>query len=395
MDMSGISKYGGNEKLKFNATGYFRTERANDRWWLVDPDGNTFISVGLNHAEDVNLKHEHNIEIWKNKYGASRERWIKEGLVKDLKDWEFNTIGYTVDFVTGSWKALDWHSEDAKNVDLGHTSYKSWATADYLAADKPYCLQMRVLEIEDWNKFPGYRDVFHKDFADYCDFLARDLCVDHAESKNLLGYFLVDIPGWARHATGEDFEYLKGLDDEERDIKLYEVASKYYETITNAIRKYDPNHIILGDRYNGNKFIPDAVLRAMKPYVDVLSVQYFPSNNSAGHQQMKEDLEKWQKVADKPVIIADIGNWCPTHMNPNRESECKDQAGRASDYIGAINAVINEPWFVGWHWCAHIENPGRGWGIKDPYDHSYEDFRAPVAEFNKNVYENINSAVKK
>lgn len=43
--------YGGSEERKFEATGYFRLERASDRWWLVDPDGGAFLTVGLNHAE--------------------------------------------------------------------------------------------------------------------------------------------------------------------------------------------------------------------------------------------------------------------------------------------------------------------------------------------------------
>jgi hypothetical protein len=385
--MSNIDRYGGCDRWQFEKTGYFGLGEADGRSFFVDPDGNAFITVALNHAEDVNLKFGHNVDIWKGKYKGNRETWIKEGVVGDLADFNFNTIGYTVDYVTGTWRALDWHGESAQTVDLGHTSYKSWSTADYLAADKPYCLQMRALEIEDWNHYPAYRDVSTSDFADYIDSLARDIAVDHAESKNLLGYFFVDIPGWAPHATGNDFEVLKGLEAADRDVKLYDVASKYYEVVSNAIRRYDPNHLILGDRYNGNKAIPSSVLKAMQPFVDVLSIQYFPSNNPEGHQQMRDDFARWQEISGKPVINADIGNWCPTEMNPHRESECKDQAGRAHDYIGAISAVIKDPWFLGWQWCAHVENPGRGWGIKDPYDQPYEDFRAPVAEFNSRVYD--------
>jgi hypothetical protein len=46
------------------------------------------------------------------------------------------------------------------------------------------------------------------------------------------------------------------LDPTEREKRLYDVASRYYETIMTAIRRYDPDHLILGDRYNGNKGIP-------------------------------------------------------------------------------------------------------------------------------------------
>jgi hypothetical protein len=385
MDTLSIDSYGGCEKWKFRATGYFRLERASDRWWLVDPDGNGFLTVGLNHIDESNLKYPHNADIWKKKYG-SREKWIREGVVKDLKDWGFNTIGWTQEYISGDWGvALDWFGDP---IDLGHSTH-GWSAADFATANMPYVQQLRVQEIEDWNGHPSFRDVYSRDFDVYCDYLARSMCFDHAESKNLIGYFLVDIPAWLPHASGEDFPQLKGLDEEARNKKLYDVASKYYETITKHIRKYDPNHLILGDRYNGNKGIPSAALEAMKPFVDVLSVQYFTAPTEESRQQMRDDFARWHEVTGKPVINADLGNWAPTELNPHRVSGIEDQAGRAEDYVEAISAVIKEPWFLGWHWCAYLENIGRGWGIKDPWDEPYQDFVSPVKEFNRSVYDMI------
>lgn len=383
--MQGFDFYGGSEGRRFEATGYFRLERANDRWWMVDPDGGAFVTVGLNHADESNLKYPHNADVWRKKYG-SREKWIREGVVKDLKDWGFNTIGWTQEYISGDWGvALDWFGDP---IDLGHSS-TGWSARDFEAANMPYVLQLRVQEIEDWNGRPSFRDVYSSDFDVYCEYLARNVCFDHAESSNLIGYFLVDIPAWLPHASGEDFEQLKGLDEAARNEKLFDVATKYYETITKHIKRYDPNHLILGDRYNGNKGIPSSVLRAMNPFVDVLSVQYFTEPNEGPRRQMRDDLARWHEEAGKPVIIADIGNWTPTEMNPHRVSGIEDQRGRARDYVEAISAVIREPWFLGWHWCAYVENKGRGWGIKDPWDEPYRDFTDPVKEFNKSVYERV------
>ncbi len=41
------SKYGGWKEKKFEATGFFRTHNDGKRWWLVDPDGYAFVSVGV------------------------------------------------------------------------------------------------------------------------------------------------------------------------------------------------------------------------------------------------------------------------------------------------------------------------------------------------------------
>ena len=122
----------------------------------------------------------------------------------------------------------------------------------------------------------------------------------------------MDIPAWLPHASGRFWPGFEGLSPEEHDAKLFEVATQYYKTITEAIRRYDPNHLILGDRYNGNKGIPEVVLRAMAPFVDVLSVQYFTGKTEEEYTAMISDLRQWHEITGKPVVIADIGNWVPT-----------------------------------------------------------------------------------
>ncbi|MEZ5666114.1 MAG: agarase [Alphaproteobacteria bacterium] len=383
MNAPNLDAFGGTPERTFDATDFVRLEQTSERWWLVDPAGNGFISIGLNHADESNLKYPHNLEIWKRKYG-SRERWIRDGLVRDLKDWGFNTIGWTQEYISGDWGvALDWHTDV---IDLGHSS-TPWPAPDFALADMPYILQIRVAEIEDWKGQPAFPDVFDPDFDVYCEYLARNVCFDNADSRNLIGYFLVDIPSWLPHASGRFFPGFEGLSGKAYDTKLYDVASKYYETMVKHIRRYDRNHLILGDRYNGNKGIPTPVLEAMKPFVDVLSIQYFSGPNIEDHVAMRDAFAGWQEICGKPVLNADLGNWCATKLNPNRSTGLGSQAERGSNYVESITELLKAPWFVGWHWCSYVENTARGWGIKDPWDEPYQDFIGPVAAFNKRVYE--------
>jgi hypothetical protein len=303
-------------------------------------------------------------------------------VVADLRSWGFNTLGWTQEYVSGGWgEALDWFGDP---IDLGHST--PWPAADLRSAGLPYVAQLRVQEIEDWNGYPAFRPMGGDkggDFEVWCDYLARSVAGEHADSPDLLGYFLVDIPAWLPHASGADFPELRGLDPAGRDKKLYDVASRYYETIVAAIRRYDPDHLVLGDRYNGNKGIPEPVLRAMAPFVDVLSVQYFSDPTPEGRIRMRDDLAGWsEQTGGKPVVIADIGNWTPTELNPHRTG-LPSQAARGEDYGAALDAVRGEPWFAGWHWCAYVENTGRGWGLKDPWDEPYRDLVGPVAEHNR------------
>jgi len=364
----------------FGATGFFRVENAEGNWQMVDPTGKPFVSVGLNHADETNLKYPHNVDIWEKKYG-SRDAWIREGVVKDLREWGFNTIGWTQEYVTGDWgKALDWFGDP---IDLGHSI--PWSAADLKKTQMPYVVQLRIAEIEDWNGHPWFPDVFSDEFDAYCEYLARSICLQHADDANLIGYFLTDIPAWLPHASGEDFAQLKGLDARSRNIKVYDIAYRYYETIARHIRRVDPHHLILGDRFNGNKGIPVPVLTAMRSFVDVLSVQYFTEPTESARMRMRADLANWHEVSRKPVLIADMGNWTATEMNPRRQSDIEDQAGRGQDYVDTLAGLVGEPWLVGWHWCAYVENTARGWGIKDPWDEPYTAMAEKVSAFNKRV----------
>jgi hypothetical protein len=57
--VQGFDSYGGGEDRRFEVTGYSRLELAEDRWWTVDPTGGAFVTVGLNLADETNLKCPH------------------------------------------------------------------------------------------------------------------------------------------------------------------------------------------------------------------------------------------------------------------------------------------------------------------------------------------------
>ena len=120
----------------------------------------------------------------------------------------------------------------------------------------------------------------------------------------------------------------------------------------------------------------------MKHFVDVLSVQYLPDPTPEGRDRMVRDLRAWHAYTDKPVILADICNWTPTELNPARTSLLASQAERGADYVDSLDPLLQEPWFLGWHWCGYVENTARGWGLKDPWDEPYEDLVSAVRALN-------------
>ena len=223
----------------------------------------------------------------------------------------------------------------------------------------PYMVQLPVMDIQDWTAHPIYRDPTSTEFKQWYEYLARSICLQYRDSETCVGYFFVDIPGWARHHSELDFPGLVGLSDEQREERIYNVASAYYSTICTAVRAVDPNYLVFGDRCNGNKAIPPGVLRAAKEHIDVLSVQYFCEPTQESRAKMIEDLQRWQSQCQKPVLVADIGNWCATEMNPHRRSALKTQKERGQDYVASLEDLVKQKWFIGLHWCWYIENQER------------------------------------
>ena len=80
-----LSQYGGWIKKKFDRTGFFHAFKDDQRWWLVDPEGYAFFSLGVNSV---------NLGIKKRTTPANEEEiaWGEKTSAM-LRDFGFNTLG--------------------------------------------------------------------------------------------------------------------------------------------------------------------------------------------------------------------------------------------------------------------------------------------------------------
>lgn len=65
----------------------------------------------------------------------------------------------------------------------------------------------------------------------------------------------------------------KRLQTESGRLELRALATRYYRITHEAIRRYDPHHLIIGDRYEAGQPIADEVIAAALPFVDVLAAE--------------------------------------------------------------------------------------------------------------------------
>jgi hypothetical protein len=203
----------------FRATGFFRTEQRDGRWWLVTPDGNGFFSIGMDvialagetyvtgrefmfrdlPASDGELaahwsEHDDRGGLWpqperafdhgrafnfytanlERKFGADwRKRW-REETAQRLEAWGFNTIG-------------------------------NWSEPDLSAMHRlPYTVPL-WLEGEFW--WGGIPDPFNPRFAAAADEMARNAAARFAGDPWLVGYFVDNELSWRRGWSTNPREY--------------------------------------------------------------------------------------------------------------------------------------------------------------------------------------------
>jgi hypothetical protein len=137
--------------------------------------------------------------------------------------------------------------------------------------------------------------------------------------------------------------------------ELLQLAGRYYKVTHDAIRRYDKNHLILGDRYEARARLPEEVVKAAMPYVDVLSFQCF-----GRAQIVNEKLGYWAKFSGKPVLLADSA----VRIKPHTPNENHHQDPHA--YGDVMRVLRDIPECVGYHLCgAYICNRVRRGGLRD------------------------------
>jgi len=373
-----FDRFSGWKGLRSDATGFFRVEEMDGRWWFIDPDGYVFISMGANHIDPSALKYPDNVHIWREKYGTMKT-WIQKGVVKDLKAWGFNTIGWTQEMLTRY-----------------HIHSYQWRHVHFQWAKMPYCYRIDFAEFQEWNQLAYYPDVFSKDFEERCDALARQCCVDMAEDPYLLGYFYQCAPLWGgirymsawappklspslSKAWADELD----LTTKEGQAELKKIAEQYYQVCHDSIRRYDENHLILGDSYQGNMGIPDCVLEAAVPFVDVPSIQYLGVLDGPYFEKMTSFLKHVYELTSKPILMADTAPFSFSNLDQPYPQQ-RLLKGKELEEFG--RKLYSIPYVIGWHYCSWIGNKARGCGLKYLNDEPDHEIVNALKTVHKNVY---------
>ena len=321
----------------------FTVGQRRGRWWFVTPDGAPFFSIGLNHLDPSPLRYPQNGDLWHRRYGNSMERWLRESVAPDLRAWGFNSVGWTQEVVTRG--------------PTNHRHSRAFTFEEYQWLGVPYCHQLPFADFHQWDAEVRHPDLASPEFADWCDYVAREHCARMAGDPRLIGYFYLDCPTWVH--TRPQNEWKGPMFDPEKlrteagRRELTALATRYYRICHEAVRRYDPHHLILGDRYEAAQPIPEEVVRAALPYVDVLSFQHFAPTERVG-----ANLSHWHRLSGRPVLLADYS----ANLRQPDGSARHDGAG----YAATPRRLRAETGGVGLHLCgAYLRNEVRRRGLRD------------------------------
>lgn len=323
----------------------YRIGTAKGRQCFVDPAGRPFFSIGMNHIDSAPLRSD---DTWRREFGDDTRRWLK-AVHADLLAWGFNSVGWVQEYV-----AIN---------DQHHRHSRSFTPEEYRGLNMPYGHLLPFIESHQWEIETRLPKIDNPGFAEWCDYVARDQCVRYRDDPRLIGYFYSDCPVWVH--TKPDNTWRGALFDAKElatatgRAELARLATHYYRTLQQAVRRYDPHHLILGDRYEARAPLPEEVVRAALPFVDVLSFQCF-----APPADIRATLQRWASFSGKPVLLADAAHWAkpytPTWPPP------EDRQHDAAEYAETLSSLLDLPACIGYHLCgAYLKNNARRYGFRD------------------------------
>lgn len=374
-----LNKYGSAKNIRSNSSGFFRTEKINDRWWIIDPEGFAGLNIALNSVNKG--KSERNLTAFTNKFSNDLD-WIQK-----TKE-QIQNIGFNG---TGSWSTHDAviKANAKSEKPLSYTINWNFMSSYGKKRGGTY-------SVPGHTGYPGnVIFVFDPDFEKFCDEHAKQLAV-YKDDPNLFGYFsdnempfsLKNLEGYLNLKDKTDPGFIAAkewldkkniaqdqITDKEREEFLALVADRYFSIVSKAIKKYDPNHIYLGSRlYSGEKNIKQFMQTTGK-YVDIISINYYgvwtPSI---------DNMKKWEQWARKPFIITEYYVKGIDSGLPNISGAgwlVKTQEDRGKFYQNYCLALLESKNCVGWHWFKYQDN--------DPTDHKAE---ASNQDANKGIIDN-------
>jgi hypothetical protein len=418
-------KYGGwTAGPKLDATGFFRVQKHEGKWWLVDPEGRLFWSHGVDCVRSENSTpisdREHYFRNlpepgspFAEFYGQGA--WAPHGYYQDhspYRTYDFSRANFLQKY------GRNWRGEFAvithrRLQSWGMNTIANWSDADiYLMRRTPYVCTIsynaRTLEGSEgyWGKFydvfdPSFREELQKRLASEQGKSAGDpWCIGYFVHNELAWgdetslalatlispaeqpakkVFLEDLKAkyatidklnaaWGtQHATWDALLESRQAPDKEKakaDLTAFytKTAETYFEIIRDELRKAAPNQLYLGCRF---AWVNDRAAKAAAKFCDV--VGYNRYSYSVEDHRLPDEI-------DKPTIIGEFHfGALDRGMFHTGLRKTANQQDRADKYKNYVQGALRNPYIVGTHWFQYKDQATTGRGDGENYQIGFLD----------------------
>ena len=393
--------------------GFYRVEREDTgAWRLTDPDGLSTVWLGVDHVKfnGFRCEEENNRMRYREtniKKFVTRPAWASN-TVERLRGWGFNALGAGCD------------NADLKGFGLGRTVFLALGDSATSDDEKDHEHYLAKNLHTPGTAFPN---VFNPDFAERCDRAAAKACAANRDDPEVLGYFIDNELAWEGRNRGatrswglfdaacakpqgntartavEAFLEKQGLkigDDIPIEVKhkfVGIVAMKYFSAASAAIRKHDPNHLVLGCRFAG-AIVPDIVWKVAGRNCDIVTLNAYSRADlekgeiifryNDGYLPIGEALSKISSLAGRPVLLTE---WSYPAFDSGLL--CRNGAGQRFDtqieraWASELYArtVLSLPCVIGYDYFMWVDMPAKGISRRFPEDTNYGLVREDGTEY--------------
>ena len=375
-----ISKYGGFSGTKVKATGFFRVEKIDGRWWFVDPEGCLFFSTGSTcigpRSDFARIKGREYIfsALPPEAELSVANQPVTQTVARPANQAAGTRPGQNYSFFT--WNLYrrfgpDWYQKwmdfTIRRMDnWGLNTIANWSDATIGASQrKAYVATLRGWGIE--TGLMGMPDVYSPGYAEIVDKAAEQQCAFRKDDPFLLGYFIGNEPPWPNremelineilsgNATPMQAELKKYLErgdtPERRKIFVYDTYTRFITIVNAAIKKYDPNHLNLGLRFGGSA--PEEIIRASGGF-DVFSF------NNYGYTVNQNIIDRVNDLTGLPMIIGEFHFGVPERGLAPGLAQTANQNERGTAYRYYVENAAANPSIIGTHWFQWVDQPATG-----------------------------------
>ena len=351
-----LGKYGGWLEQNVGATGFYHTKKIDSNWYVVDPEGYVFYTIGI----------------------TSVQRGGGLDLPADLKNIGINTMG-------------NWSDESIPDIPfcprMGFiSSYKN--TSEFLNT------------LFHDHTFP----VFGEEFASFVDREAQAFVEPYIGNPWVYGYHTdneinfhhVDINKYLA-LPPSDPNY-KGAYDwmierrgsiaiiTEEDISDFRgyVAETYMSTVNNALKRYDPDHMNIGSRVHSISKFDEKIIAGIGRNVDIMSINYY------GRWNIDDvHMDMWIDTGGAPFLISEFYAKSQESGHPNSSGAGWDVftlADRVSYFENMALRLLSHRGSIGWTLFRYIEGDNINNGLLKKDYTFYEGLAEATHNISRDVY---------